>query len=208
VQQAKDAMLRLKARLGNKMDLLHEGEKLRASRDVNKLIAAGYTPEDAADLAQQQIETEQGLKTARTNFLAAQARAIPERTKQAWGRLGETALRNEIYRTATGNAAAKEAHRQAVDPMLEELKSVERSIEYLSKLTLSTDAATVANAKSQLAQEQAHKEGILNEIWKVNAQTTPEKPTSTVPQRGGSRGSKYVAPKVSVQRLQELLGLP
>src|ERR1700738_141882 len=183
LQQMKgdQAFTRLSTRDDSRMALLHEGEKLRAQRRTAELAAAypDATPDQIAEKVQGEIQATQDQKAARTAFLTAQTLAIPQATAIKWANLDQTALRNDIYRTATGNAADKEAQRQAVEPMLDELKSVQRSIEYLSKFPAGTPQA------AQLTQEQAHKAGVLNEIWKVNSQTTPQQPTSTVPQRIG-----------------------
>lgn len=205
------ALQRLQVGLEGKMDLLDQGEQLRAHRDVAKLIDAGYTPELAATTIQQQIQTDLSVKRARHDLLVEQTKAIPTRLAQGWQKLENDAIRTEVYRTMAGNTTAKTAFDETTKPLFAELSMVRRQIEYFSKFD--TAATTFfGNPKypvqaEGLKQAKESEAAILKLIEQAGTANAPQQPSaSTVPSRPG-RGAR-IAPKVSPGNLNKVMGLP
>ncbi len=207
-QRGIDAMARLDVQIAGRKELLSDQEKLRAQRDVNEMVAAGYPPELAAEKVRQRIENEQDLKAARAEYLRAQVKAIPDRIEQAWQRLDIAALRADVYKAAAENRISAERFNQATEPLFIELRSVRRQIEYFSKFPAGTPQA------EELKRLQDYEKGILNELWKAKGENTPDKPVITVPERNfrpsdtRPNGGRYVPPKVKQSDLDKVLGLP
>jgi hypothetical protein len=195
--------------------LLNEKEQLRAHRAVNEMLAANptWTPDQAASAVAEKFTQEAEVRKGKQAYYKALTNAIPEklrmegeRVAQGWQHLDLQDIHNQFMEDVAKNHGDIAAANLEIQPLLVELRSVRDDIEYLNKFDPSTDKSGTMAQK--LKEAQGYEQNLLNQIWQVKGKYTPSAPVERKPpSRGspGSRGSKYVAPKVSSQRLQELM---
>lgn len=215
VQQLRNqgASQRLAATLQNRLIYLDASEQARARREIEQVLAANpaMNEEQAAAQVAQKYENEEQLRKTRVDYTRALLNAIPERLRlegervaQGWQRLELDDIRTQVLNEVAKSNADISAFDRETKPLFSELQSVRRQIEYFNKFS---DPASL----NKLGEMQKFEQDLLNQIWQKKGQYV--KPQEPVPQRGskpsgGGKGAKYVAPKVSQQDLNKVLGLP
>lgn len=215
VQQVKNtqASQLLAQRLHNQGIMLDAREQARARREVEARIASGMSPETAEADVRQKFTDERGGRQAKIDLYRAQTLALPERTKQGWERVEQgwkaldlNDIRTQVYADLGGNKQNMDRFERENKDAFEELKSTRQSMQDLMKRPDLLNSPDHPEFKQELQQLQAYESSILNRIWTSKGTLVPSTPATspTVPQRG-SKGSKYVAPKVSADKLQSLM---
>lgn len=223
VQQIRgnQALSKLAQTFQNNKMLLGEKEQLRAHREINELLAANptWTPDQAAASVAQKFVQESDQRKARIDLTRAMVNALPERLKmeaervaQGWANVDANQLRTQIYADLTSNSANLQSFDRESKWAFESLNDLQGDLKELETRPDLTDPQSKSYQPSygqKLQELRAQKQDLLKEIYRLKGQYVKPAgesvPNRTPPARGGSRGGRYVAPKVSADRLRELM---
>lgn len=163
------AMERLNKRLDANMDAIGERARLKARGDVDRLMAGGYSEDQAIEEVHRKIGQESALRKARIEVAKAQALAIPARVAQGWKSLSDREIQLQISRDLANNTIARTRFDAETKPLFEDLKSTRDSIEYLEKYKAA--GPLTEDQQKQLDQLHMDEHYIMNSIWKAKGDT-------------------------------------
>lgn len=228
VQQIRgnQALTKLAQTFQNNQMLLGEREQLRAHRAINELLAANptWTPDQAAASVAEKFQQEAQQRTARIDLTKAMTNALPERLKmeaervaQGWANVDANQLRTQIYGDLASNSANLQSFDRESKWAFDSLNDIDGDLKELETRPDLTDPSSKSfrpEYGQRLNELRAQRQDLLKEIYRLKGQYVKPAgesvPSRTPPARGGApqRGGRYVAPKVSQQDLNKVLGLP
>lgn len=203
--KGQQALARLPMLLENRLKIVDATHQAKVREDVDKLIAKGLTPEEATNTALEQVQQESALRAARVNLLQANVAAIPERIAQGWANVDANQLRTEIAGDVANRGADMAAFDRDTSWAFKDLDHVNRE---LSALQRQPDDKRAGDWADQVRGLQSQKDTLLNQIYINKGKYVPSE--AAPPRRGLSsppsgRGTRYVAPRVSRDKLQQLM---
>lgn len=176
--RGEQALARLPIVLENRLQILDKTHQLKVSEDVDKLVKAGMSPEDASAAVLQRVEQEKNLRDARIATLQANTIAIPQRVAQGWANVDANQLRAQIAADVAKRGSDMAAFDRDTKWAFDDLNSLNREIDALQKRP---DLLSDPTWSQQLQGLQTQKQTVLNQIYANKGKYVP---SEAAPVRG------------------------